>query len=277
MELERVEKPLRQLRKLLKELPSNPAPGEVHKLRTRARKIEALAAALEPADAKQTRRLLKAIKPVRKAAGDVRDMDVLKGDLLHMRVNGTKNGRTGDSVVRLVKHLSTVRRKSAADLLDAVDRQRKPARRELRSYEKLLDSVARGKKAAPIDGSRAFEPEDGDDSRAAALMDELADWPRLNAHNIHPFRLKVKELRYVLELFPHAEVRFVELLGKVKDEIGEWHDWQQLGEIAREVLDAQEDRALLAQIDEVAKQKLAHALAGANGLRRGYLRTARRA
>jgi CHAD domain-containing protein len=266
MELDRAEKPLRDMRKLLKRLPANPAPGKVHKLRTRARKIEALAAVLEPADEKQTRRLLKAIKPVRKAAGSVRDMDVLTGDLLHMPVNGVR-----DSMVRLVEHLGTVRRKNAADLLDTVGQQRKPVRRELRSYAKLVDSVARGKKAPPIEVARALESEDGHDSRASALMDELARWPRLNAQNIHPFRLKVKELRYVLELFPHADKGFVELLGKVKEEIGEWHDWQQLGEIAREVLDAQEDRELLAQIDAVPKQKLAQALAGANALRQRYL------
>jgi CHAD domain-containing protein len=270
MERERIVKPLRQLSKLLKEMAESPTPGEVHKLRTRARQIEALAAALEPADAKQTRRLLKAIKPVRKAAGGVRDMDVLAGDLRHMPVTRANNG-TRDSVVRLVEHLSTVRRKNAADLLDAVDRQRKPARRELRRYTKLVDSVARGKRTAQIDVAYALKSEDGDDSRSSALMDELAQWPRLNARNIHLFRLKVKELRYVLELFPQADEKFVELLGKVKDEIGDWHDWQQLGEIAREVLDAQEDRELLEQIDAVAKQKLARALAGANGLRQRYL------
>lgn len=272
MELDRVEKPLRDLRRLLKKLSANPAPDKVHQLRTRARKIEALAGALEPASSKKTRRLMKAIKPVRRAAGGVRDMDVMTGDLLHLQVNGTK-----DSVVRLVEHLSTVRRKSAAELRDAVNRQRKPARRELRSYAKLIDSIAQGRKAAPINVARTLESEDGDGSRAAALTDELTHWPPLNMHNIHPFRLKVKELRYVLELFPQADQGFIKSLGKVKDEIGDWHDWQQLGEIAREVLDAQKDRQLLAEINMIVKQKLAQSLAAANALRRGYLRAARRA
>lgn len=269
MELERVEKPLRQMRKLLKKLPENPLPEEVHRLRTRARKIEAMAAALEPASAKRTRRLLKVIKPVRKAAGGVRDMDVLTGDLLHIPVNGTR-----DSIVRLVEHLSTVRQKSAADLLDTVGQQRKPVRRELKLYERLVDAVAQGKKAAPIEVARTIEADQVEGSRVAALTAELAQWPRLNARNLHSFRLKVKELRYVLELFPQSDQGFIDSLGKVKDEIGDWHDWQQLREIAREVLDAKDDRVLLTQIDAAVRQKLAHALAGGNALQRRYLHAA---
>lgn len=49
MDLDHIEKPLRTLRKLLKTLPEDPAPAEVHKLRTRARRIEAVARALESA------------------------------------------------------------------------------------------------------------------------------------------------------------------------------------------------------------------------------------
>ena len=61
MELDRVEKPLRKLRKLLKDLPQNPPPEEVHQLRTHTRRIEAVANALEPAAQKQTRQLLKVL------------------------------------------------------------------------------------------------------------------------------------------------------------------------------------------------------------------------
>ncbi len=269
MELDRAEKPLRQMRKLLKKLPDDPAPDEVHKLRTRARRIEAIAAAFAQADGKRTKRLLKSIKPVRKAAGGVRDMDVLTGDLLHIPKDGNQ-----ESLVRLVEHLEMVRRKSAGELLDAVDRQRKPARRYLKKYAKLVESLAKGKRSTPIEVARTLESDNGHSSLASRLMAELRRWPSFNARNIHPFRLKVKELRYVLQLFPDADQSFVDALAKVKDEIGDWHDWQQLREIARQVLDAQQDRALLAQIDRAVRKKLAHAVAGANGLRRRYLHAA---
>ncbi len=275
MELDRAEKPLLQLRKLLKTLPSNPAPDEVHELRIRARKIEALGAALKAADAKRTKRLLKLIKPVRKAAGDVRDMDVFTGNLLHMPQNAdTGHEASNDSLIRLVEHLGTVRRKSAGHLLDAVNRQRRPVRRSLKNYAKLVESVVKGKKPAPIEIARTLESVDGSGSLASSLMTELRKWPRLHARNIHPFRLKVKELRYVLQLFPGADRGLVDSLGKVKDEIGDWHDWQQLLGIARDILDARKDKALLAEIDAAVKEKLAHALAGANALRRRYLKSA---
>ncbi len=270
MELDRVEKPLRQMRKLLKKLPSDPAPDEVHLLRTRVRRIEAMADVLKHADKKQTRRLVKALKPVRKAAGGVRDMDVLCGDLLQMPVNGTK-----ESVVKLVEHLGIARRKNAAELIDTVDRQRKPARRELKNYVKLVNSVARGKRPAPIDVERALESENGYGSLASPLINELAHWPRLSAQNIHPFRLKVKELRYVLELYPKADQGLIAMLGRVKDETGEWHDWQQLGKIARKVLDPQDEHTLIAEIDATAKKKLTQALNSANALRHRYLHAAR--
>lgn len=275
MELERAEKPLLQLRKLLKKLPENPAPDEVHKLRTRARRIEALAGALETADAKKTKKLLKLIKPLRKAAGDVRDMDVLTGDLLHMPQNGNQ-ASTHDPLVRLVEHLGKLRRESASGLLRAVNRQRRPARRLLKKYIKLLESVVKGARHAPIEIARTLESADGSGSRASTLMMELRQWPRLNDRNIHSFRLKVKELRYVLQFFPGADRALVDALGKVKDEIGDWHDWQQLLAIARDILDAHNDRALLDEIEAVTKEKLAHALAGANALRRRYLKSAPR-
>ncbi len=271
MAIDRAEKPLLQLRKLLDTLPRNPAPDAVHELRTRARKIEAMAMALATADAGKTKKLLKSIKPLRKAAGSVRDMDVLTGDLMHMPQNGNQDA-THDSLLRLVEHLGTVRRKSADGLVDTVNRQRRPARRSLKKYAKFLESVANGKKP-PIGVGHTLEPADGGDSRASTLMAELREWPRLNNLNIHHFRLKVKELRYVLQLFPGADPGLVDSLAKVKDDIGEWHDWQQLLAIAREVLDARKDKTLLAEIDASAKQKLAHALAAANTLRRRHLKS----
>ena len=67
-----------------------------------------------------------------------------------------------------------------------------------------------------------------------SLIDELNRWPEFNAENLHAFRIKVKELRYVLQLAKDPDLKFVNALGKVEDQIGDWHDWQQLAEIAGE-------------------------------------------
>ena len=266
MEFDRVEKPVRELRKMLKDLPQNPAPDEVHKLRTRTRRVEAIASALEPAAQKRTRQLLKALKPVRKAAGGVRDMDVLTAGLLNLTRNSNE-----ESIVRLIEHLGTLRSKSADDLLDTVAEQRKPARRHLKEYARVIESVAAGKKPVRSEGSGILDSEDGTGSAAGKLIAEFTSWPALNADNLHDFRLRVKELRYVLQMFPDSDSGFIDALGQVKDDIGEWHDWQQLAEIARKVLDPRHDSELLAKIKGQSKQKFTRALKSSNSLRRRYL------
>ena len=64
----------------------------------------------------------------------------------------------------------------------------------------------------------------------------MANGRRLTQSNIHAFRLKVKELRYILQLYADADPGLVDALGEVQRRIGDWHDWQQLAEIAREIL-----------------------------------------
>jgi CHAD domain-containing protein len=273
MEADRVQKPLRQLRKALKRLPKDPAPETVHKLRTRARHVEAIAAALSEPDEKKVRRLLKSIKPVRKAAGDVRDMDVLTGNALSLPQNSHRESRRDsfrESLIRLVEHLGIARKKSAGELLNAVDDQRKAARRVLKQYAKLV-RTALAPKNSSSSGAAPAPSEQHIQIVIANLNGELRRWPALSARNIHPFRLKVKELRYILQLLPNADSGFIDALGSVKDQIGDWHDWQQLAETAEQMLGPSEDRALLAEIDRIGRQKLRHALASANALRKRHL------
>jgi CHAD domain-containing protein len=103
------------------------------------------------------------------------------------------------------------------------------------------------------------------------LQRELGAWPPLKAGNLHAFRLKVKLLRYTLQLDAEAEPRLVEALGEVQRLVGDWHDWQQLEEIAREVLDAKRDAVLLDRIGRTTKRRFAQSLSAANRLRRRYL------
>jgi CHAD domain-containing protein len=100
---------------------------------------------------------------------------------------------------------------------------------------------------------------------------ELGDWPPLEAGNIHAFRVKVKELRYILQLNADADPGFVDALGEVQRRIGDWHDWQQLTEIAHAILDPREDDALLTRISGIAKRKFDQALTSANALRGRHL------
>ena len=100
---------------------------------------------------------------------------------------------------------------------------------------------------------------------------ELSDWPKLNEGNIHPFRLKVKELRYVLQLGETGDSKLIDTLGAVKDQIGLWHDWSELSAIAAKVLDHGAACPIAAQIRTRTREELQKALDSANRLRADYL------
>jgi len=259
MEIERehAERPLRKLRKALKSLPSDPSPEDVHSLRTETRRLEAIVDALMLVEKNKTRRLLKTVTPVRKAAGEVRDMDVLVKNVIAL-----SQDRNDDSLLRLVEHLGERRIESLRELRHIVQENKKDARRNLKQYAKLVGKQFAGDKQVTENAAPA----------PVQLATELAKWPKLDVENIHPFRIKVKQLRYMLQLSKQTDPEIVEALGRVKDEVGDWHDWQELAEIARKVLDPKADRVALQRIEEIGGKKFRQALASANGLRAHYFK-----
>lgn len=264
-ELERARKAVRELSRTLKSLPKEPPPGEVHRLRTTTRRVEAIVSVLAQLEGKESRRLLKSIEPIRKAAGGVREMDVMIG-------NARKLARyaEGDSLTRLVEQLHIARQQNAAELRRVLGRRRAAAREKLKDYSSLIrTAAARAKRSASANGLAA-NAHDGIHSAAASVARELGEWPPLNAENIHAFRLKVKLLRYILQLSSEANAELGEALGNVQRRVGDWHDWHQLHEIASQVLTPERDLVLLESIDETTKRRFDQALATANKLRGKY-------
>ena len=265
-ELERVRKALRELGKSLQSLSGDSAPKDVHKLRTASRRVEAIAGVLEAAGGKKSRRLVKSIEPVRKAAGGVRDMDVLLAD-------ARKLARycDGESLNHLVAHLETARQQNAGELQHALHHRRKAVLEDLKEYSKFVALVAKHAQSSSRSGAQASRTQEEIHSSAMNVMRELGDWKPLDADNLHEFRLKVKQLRYTLQLDAQADASLVEALGDVQRRIGDWHDWHQLEGIAREVLVLEQDQALLDRIGETVKRRFDRALAAANALRGKYL------
>ena len=258
----KLQKPLRKLRKMLNKIPRKPAPEQVHDLRTLMRRIEAMFRALMIESKRNQKRLLKALKPVRKKAGKVRDMDVLTGFASKLRPDGDE-----ECLVELLEYLGAERYKQARKLHRVVQWNRKAiASRLKRSSEYIEKVLAHSQQHSeketewPIDAM----------SLALQLSNELASWPRLDAGNFHPFRLKVKELRYALQLAKNPDADLIESLGEVKDAIGEWHDWEELTGIAGKVLDHGPGRNLIRMIRSTAKEKFDHALSITNRMRQKY-------
>ena len=265
-ELERVRKALRELGKSLESLHGESAPKDVHKLRTASRRVEAIAGVLQAADGKKSRRLVKSIEPVRKAAGGVRDMDVLL-----TAARKLARYSDGESLGHLVEYLKTARQQYAAALQHALHHRRKAVREDLKEYSKFVASVAKHAQSGQHADEKASRAQEEIHTSAMNLMRELGDWTPLDAENLHEFRLKVKQLRYTLQLDEQADSGLLEALGDVQRRVGDWHDWHQLEQIARQVLVLEEDRTLLDRIGETAKRRFDRALAAANTLRGKYL------
>lgn len=262
-ELERVRKALRELGKSLQSLSGDPSPNRVHKLRTVSRRVEAVAAVLAAADPKQARRLVQSIEPVRKAAGGVRDMDVLLA-----KARRLARYASADALNCLVEHLKIARQQHAEELLRALHHRHKAAREHLKDYSRFVASLLKQAKSTARSGVNPHQ--ENIHGAAMEVIRELGHWQPLDAGNLHQFRLKVKLLRYTLQLDADADPALLEALGDVQRRVGDWHDWLQLEEIAREVLVREEDRALLDRIGATARRRYERGLAAANALRGRY-------
>lgn len=257
LDINQLEKPFNKLGKLLKKLPKQPSPEQVHDIRTRTRRVEAALCAVSLERKRMGQQALKALTPVRKRAGKVRDMDVL------MEFACSLSGeRDKGCHVQLLEHLGHSRVQGARKLHKVVVLKRRPATQSLKrcasSIKRNFDR-AKGQKEWPADAAAA----------ALELSAEVANWPKLNAKNLHSFRLKVKELRYVLQL-SGQESELVEMLGEVKDKIGEWHDWTELSAIAEDLLQHSGRCDVQEQIRAGARERFQKAMALANRVREEY-------
>lgn len=262
VDLERAGKPPRKLQKLLKKLPTDPTPETVHQLRTQTRKLEAILHALSPAEEGNERRLLKLLKPIRRAAGRVRDMDVLIAKTTNLSPHLQSEG-----LVRLVQHMGAIRNADATRLYRQVKRRQKKARSLLKGLRRDLKRLQAPYQA----GAPASSP------RPQLLVQRLAQWPRLTEGNLHDFRKGVKELVYMLQLVPDQDQRRLEAYARVRDTAGDWHDWLQLNCLADSLLDPREDAPMINEIRSILQEKFHTALEVANSLRRRGIETPRAA
>jgi len=249
-----IENPLQKMRKQLSNFPASPTPEEVHLLRTHTRRLEATVKVLGLESDQESRQLLKIITPVRKAAGKVRDMDVLIGHTTKISADGMS-----EAVVRLVEHLAKMRVKHARRLDKVLSERR----------EEICEGL---KRSARLMRKKLTDPCGMVDGQAAPqiLIAELSHWPELDEGNLHLFRIRIKELRYMLQL-GKPSVRLLGALGEVKDTVGEWHDWTELRKIAADVLDPGTEGEVLASIAQIAEEKLGRSLAAASRMRARYL------
>ena len=265
LDTKRTYRPIRKLQKSLKSLPKETSPEEVHDFRTRSRRTQAVLEALGLDRRSNERRMLQDLRKLRKRAGKVRDMDVLTAFTSQLQVDGE-----ADCKVQLLEHLGTQRSKHAKKMRGLLRKDGSSLLKRLkRSSTRIQKLLQRAERNGDGTASTAM-------AEALRLSSELADPPRLDRRNLHPYRLKVKQLRYVLEMAQDSDqAKFVEQLGEAKDAIGEWHDWEELIVIAGDVLDHRPSCGLLRELKAISEQKYQHALQLANELRAKYVKAPR--
>lgn len=263
---QRLLKPVRKLRKAVTTLSKSPSTEEVHELRTQTRRIEAIVHALKLDQGRHGKRLMKVTTPVRKAAGKVRDADVLTQLAASLPGGEQDYGREQS---RLLEELRT-RRQSGGKRLHRRGRDgRKILLRRLKHLSRYLSKRVAEMQAPGSDGeSGRADPA----SVALAISGRLSTYARLDRTNLHPYRIEVKQLRYMLQLAESPDTRLMDDLGKTKDMIGEWHDWCELESLARELFD---NSKIAAAIHAIADRKFDTALTIATDLQKKYFATLR--
>jgi CHAD domain-containing protein len=253
---------LRKLRKSLKRAPRRLTPEDVHKLRTRARRVVSLSDS-HSLPALNKANLAEPIKRIRKRAGRVRDMDVLTAHLAAMHSDEDPSCRT-----QLLEYLGAKRYRRADRLVQLLQDQGRWLRKELRRVAKGV-----AKDTSRKSGKSARRARSKQSAQVLELTAGLSEPVHLNKSNLHPYRLTVKELRDALSMAGGTrDSRFAGMLGQCQDAIGEWHDWEELIAIAEKTLDHSPQCPLLHKLKTISKQKFDSALTIAEKLRTDYAR-----
>jgi len=248
-------KPFRKLRKSLKKISKRSSPDEVHDLRTHTLRVEATLHALRLDHKPKGRRVLRAVTPLRKRAGKVRDMDVLIGVISSLRTKSEDACR-----LQLLEHLAEQRRAGARKLTKITDKRRTFARDWLTRCSSSIQKNFNSRQGILRRRSEAI---------VLQLSGEIRSWPKLSSRNLYPLRLKLKELRYVLEL-SDDKARLVSALKQVTDTIGEWHNWAELEAIANDLAEHSGPCGLLQELRTRTQRQAKEALSAASRFKAEY-------
>jgi CHAD domain-containing protein len=215
------------LKKTIDDCVESPEVKHVHKLRTTARRIEGQLVLLkEIPDAprlRQTKKLRRDLKQLRREAGAVRDLDVLLEHVARLRPN-TPSKRDRE---RLRDTLQTERAHEARALQHLLERR---GSKLLRRIAELLDQLEQH-------NALTIEP--------AALAQLAHAWflqrTQRAAHNkddttrLHDIRKAAKLARYMGENAggrSNAAIRLAEQMEELQEAGGRWHDCLTLAEAA---------------------------------------------
>ncbi len=233
----------------------NPTPDNVHKFRTRLRRVETVLDQLVGDCDRNGRKLGKLLKRFRKKAGKVRDLDVQTVLLRNLRI-----AREAGQKPQLLRKMVAERNKKSANLADALDHNKKGADDLHKRLKRLSSSIELRQDVEPLD-------------LAIIEVKKLSqDGSPLTENNLHNYRIVTKQARYLAEAAVQtAETKAaIEKFGKVQDVVGEWHDWLTLTERAEKTFGGVKDSALVAAMRNLTRAKFREAVNAVTQLRKEF-------
>jgi CHAD domain-containing protein len=171
-------------------------------------------------------------------------MDVHITSLRNLKVSGEARHKT--QILSRFAEMRSAREKKLVKMFDRayvreLRRRLKRAEKDLRWPEEHPDPL--------VFASAGF-------ARLAAANDALTE------QNLHQYRIRGKQIRYVAELAgddPRVQV-FVKTLKSMQDALGEWHDWLALSEAVAKLVDSPNGSPLLSASRNIARAKLHEAV-----------------
>jgi CHAD domain-containing protein len=228
----------------LVKLSSKPRAENVHRFRTGTRRLQILLGELSPKLDRSQKKLLKMLGRIRKRAGKVRDLDVQLAALRALKMPREPRRKT-----QLVNHLIELRSQQEKKLRKAVEED------SVREIRKRLKRA-----------NKNFNPEASRDPLAVArgMLERInrEDAPVTEAL-LHQYRILSKRARYAAEFAEESTEaqKFIAMLKRMQDVLGDWHDWLTLTQTAGEHLGEVRESALVAELHNVTGAKFRHAVA----------------
>lgn len=231
---------------------------EVHRVRTGTRRLESHLESFLEQKRPESKKLIasasswmRQMKKIRRAAGDVRDLDVHRKLLEEF----AGVGKSGEKLHSAGEQGELEREVTSPEEKQLVERQavqfdawlqKRRSRREERLRKQIAKRLERIEEQegrfftlfpeAPLKEKQATVPE----ALALASFRKLVEkMPQLNAGNLHDFRKVAKKARYLTESEdPSPRAKTVgKKIKELQDSIGFWHDWLLLAQEAQSALD----------------------------------------
>jgi CHAD domain-containing protein len=247
-------------RTLLDECSRKPSRKHVHFLRVATLRLQAQLDHMREihhaghSAARAATRWNKHAEKLRESLSAVREIDVFRDKLSALR--GTLDApsgyspRTSRACSRQIEELEIWlkgERKAAAKKLIA-DLEHRKEQLERLSLD-LETTQALGYSLLPVSSSSGVFKMHGE---------AIVDFPNLDADCLHDFRKRIKNVRYLAELFAKTDrkaARLAMVLKTMQGAIGEWHDSQQLAQLASRQLRKPHKGGVLTRLLETLSQE----------------------